>query len=259
MTIADHLLTAVLAVGIPLWVWRRWPKTKALLASDKPGVRSSTYLWNIAFLWSIAAVTLAIWAWLGRPWPDLGFALELGWGFWTALGVAAGLAALVTLQYTMLARTEEGRRRLRDAFGGDMLDFMPRDRREMGHFAAMSVSAGICEAIGYRGFLIWYVVQLVGGSTAGLTAAVAVSSVVFGLGHLYQGPKCAARIMGLALVFGGLYVVSGSLWIVMALHAYIDIASGLVGWYGQAKLAAGEVAETTTSSHDAPKPSQRVS
>ena len=93
---------------------------------------------------------------------------------------------------------------------------------------AIALTAGVCEEVLYRGFLIWYVAQFTGTTAMGTIAAVAVSSIVFGAGHLYQGPASAGRIAGFAAVAGAIYVVSGSLWIVMALHVFVDIAGGLL-------------------------------
>ena len=105
---------------------------------------------------------------------------------------------------------------------------MPRNRRELRPYMVLAVTAGVCEEILYRGFLIWYVAQFTGTTVPGLIAAVAISSIAFGAGHLYQGPANAGRIVGLAAVAGAIYVVVGSLWIVIALHILTDVAAGLL-------------------------------
>ncbi len=227
MTALDHVLALVLVVGVPLYGWWSWPRLKRRLSSDEPGVRPRTYWLNIALQWTLVGLACAAWITAGRPWADLGFAAEMKWQWWTMLAAAVLLAAGLTTQYVVLTRTEPGRQRLREELEA-VEPFVPHDRRELRHFAALAVTAGICEEILYRGFLIWYATRLTGTTLIGIAAAVLVTSVVFSAAHLYQGPRHAAQILVLALVGGTLYVVSGSLWIVMALHTYVDLASGLV-------------------------------
>jgi membrane protease YdiL (CAAX protease family) len=83
------------------------------------------------------------------------------------------------------------------------------------------VSAGIGEELFYRGFLLWYLGTVV--STAG---AVVVSSTLFGLAHVMHGASAAARAGLLGVVFCGLYLWTGSLWVPMLLHTAIDWFSG---------------------------------
>ena len=98
----------------------------------------------------------------------------------------------------------------------------------MEHFTALAFSAGTCEEIVYRGFLIWYLTLMTGTSIVGLSTAVILAALVFGACHLYQGAGGAIQVTMLALLAGILFVLGGSLWIVMLLHVYVDIASGLL-------------------------------
>ncbi len=227
-TLADHVFVGVLVIGVPLYAAVfSWPRLKQRLGSDDPGVRPRTYWANIVVLWTLAAAAVGIWTGAGRPLAELGFRHSTGGRFFWALGIAAVLGGLLTAQYLLVLRSPAGRRKLLAQFD-QVGAFVPRNRREMAHFAALSVTAGVCEEILYRAFLIWYAVQFTGASLTGSAAAVVLAAVVFGVSHLYQGPSNALQVFGLAIVGGGLYVLGGSLWIVMALHAYIDVAGGLV-------------------------------
>jgi membrane protease YdiL (CAAX protease family) len=102
---------------------------------------------------------------------------------------------------------------------------VPRDDRERRMWVALSLTAGFCEEVLYRGFLMWY-------SMAWLpeAAAVLASAVVFGIGHLYLGwgtGVLRATIVG--VVFGAAYLLTGTLWVPIALHAVVDVTSGLTG------------------------------
>lgn len=228
MNILDHLITFVLVAGLPLYSARSWPRSKARIASGEPGARTRLYWGTCRVQWLLTAGLLVGWSSVGRPWSELGFSIQMTLGFWIAMAIVAALGVATAVHYIHALRTEESRREARAALGEAVL-LVPHDRKEMRSFVMLAVTAGICEEILYRGFLIWYVARFTGTTVLGMIGAVAISSIAFGVGHLYQGPKSAGRIVGLAAVTGAIFVVGGSLWIVMALHVFVDIAGGLLG------------------------------
>ncbi|MBN2243478.1 MAG: CPBP family intramembrane metalloprotease, partial [Acidobacteria bacterium] len=87
----------------------------------------------------------------------------------------------------------------------------------------LSLTAGFCEEVLYRGFLMWYAMTWLPGA-----AAVLVSAVLFGAAHLYLGwgvGVLRATIMG--GVLGAAYLLTGTLWVPIVLHAAVDVTSGL--------------------------------
>ena len=225
----DHLLAFVLIVGVPVYVGvYAWPRIERQLVADAPGVRVRMYWTNIAFLCALAAAAVVIWLGAGRSLGALGLGGVVGgWRLWVSAGGAGAITLAMIGQYVLLARSPHGRTRLREALLGSA-PFVPRNPREMGHFTALSVAAGTCEEILYRGFLIWYVCTFTGTTYLGVGLAVVLTSATFAVCHLYQGPANAVRVGLLSLVFGTLYVVAESLWVVMAFHATIDVAIGAV-------------------------------
>jgi membrane protease YdiL (CAAX protease family) len=228
-TVVDHLFALLLVVGVPLYAARfSWPRMKKHdLAEAEPAARIRIYWGVMGPEWLLVVLALATWVHGQRPWAELGFTLQAGWRLWTGVGAAAVVALALTVQYMVVIRTAQGRAK---ALGEVQraAPFAPQTRREMAHFTGLSFTAGICEEILYRGFLIWYAVQFTGTGVAGLALAVVASSIVFGIAHLYQGWSGGLRVAGLALVFGGLYVWCESLWPVIVLHVYVDIAGGLL-------------------------------
>lgn len=85
----------------------------------------------------------------------------------------------------------------------------------------MSITAGIVEEIVYRGFVLWYLAQVMP-----LWIAVVVSSVAFGLAHSYQGATGALRTGLIGLAFGTYFVVTGSIWLPIVAHALLDLLQG---------------------------------
>ena len=100
-------------------------------------------------------------------------------------------------------------------------DLMPKTEREAAQFRLVSVSAGVCEEIVCRGYMIWYLAAFVGE-----WPAVLLSALVFGLGHLYQGSAGVMKTGATGLLMGILYVATGSLLWPMILHTAVDVHGG---------------------------------
>jgi membrane protease YdiL (CAAX protease family) len=88
-------------------------------------------------------------------------------------------------------------------------------------FAFVAITAGVCEEILFRGFLLHYLHA--SPWTMGLTVALLLSCVIFGLQHLYQGPAGAASTVVIGFLFGLLFLLTGNLLLPIALHAMMDL------------------------------------
>lgn len=106
---------------------------------------------------------------------------------------------------------------------GDIGALLPRARSELLPGAALAISAGITEELAFRLFLPLLVAMLTGSAVL----AFAVAAIVFAGLHLYQGwvGVLATGVVGLLMT--AVYVLSGALWLVILLHAAIDL-NGLV-------------------------------
>jgi membrane protease YdiL (CAAX protease family) len=58
--------------------------------------------------------------------------------------------------------------------------------------------------------------------------AVAVPAFAFAIAHFYQGAKAVVKIFVLAIFFGYMFILSGSLLLVMILHILVDAIGGLL-------------------------------
>jgi membrane protease YdiL (CAAX protease family) len=227
MNLLDHLIMIVLVAGLPLYSARSLPGVKARIKAGEPGARRHMYWETCRMQWVLTAVVLGGWWYAARPWAQLGFSIQLTLQFWIVLAIAVAISAAMAAQYVIALRTPEGRQLCRASFG-EAAFIMPHNRGEMRSCMVLAVTAGVCEEMFYRGFLIWYVTQFTGTTAVGLAAAVIISSIAFGVGHLYQGKAAALKPTGFALLAGTFYVVSGSLWIVMALHVFVDVACAVM-------------------------------
>ena len=133
---------------------------------------------------------------------------------WSAGLVATGLA--VTAAFRVAGpRLGLGESRL-------LRDLLPRTPRERATFAGLSLAAGVGEELAYRGYVIPVLAGLVGSPVA-----IALSSLVFGLLHAYQGALGMVRTATLGWVLAVGFLASGSLWPPMAAHAILDLLLGM--------------------------------
>ncbi len=221
LTPLDHVLFAILAVLGPVWGatvgYRRLTRAAAC---DLPRVRSSVYRAAIVMQWSLTAVTLGLWLGTGRAWSMLGVVPQWTWGLGgTALGAAIVIVFVVRQRNEALADDEalgEVRERMRH-----IEPMLPRTPAEMRTFVTLAFTAGICEELLYRGFMTFYVSRF----TNLLTAALIVS-VIFGIGHIYQGRRGVLLTAFAGAFFAAVYMISGSLLVPMLLHVLMDLHSG---------------------------------
>ena len=101
---------------------------------------------------------------------------------------------------------------------------MPRTSRERRLWTGVSLAAGFGEEVTYRGVMFTLLSRLL---EAPLAAAI-VAAAVFGFSHILQGWKNAGIVGIVALALQGLVIWSGSLYIVIAMHAIYDLVAGLV-------------------------------
>jgi len=101
---------------------------------------------------------------------------------------------------------------------------LPRGPAEIAAWVALSVSAGICEEVVFRGYLQQQFQALTGSAVI----AIAGQAVVFGVGHGYQGLRNTIVIAVLGVIYGTLAHWRRSLRPVMILHAWTDIFSGIL-------------------------------
>ena len=170
----------------------------------------------------ISALILFVWYRSGRPFAELG----LDWPI-TLPGLAGfGFDALLLcfLGYKLLQRrsaeqASAARQRM------DSLHIMPQTHAEFMLFLAMVLLASPFEELMFRGFLMWFF-----GVFAGLWGAVLLTSLLFGIGHAYQGPSRILRTGLLGLAFGTAYALTHSLWWLMVAHIALNAYGALLAW-----------------------------
>jgi membrane protease YdiL (CAAX protease family) len=99
----------------------------------------------------------------------------------------------------------------------------PVSQQEKRAWAVTSVLVGVAEELMFRGFIIYLLITLF--PALPLAVVLVASAVLFGAGHLYQGPAEAVKPALIGLLFGLFYVSFGTIWPCVALHALQDLCS----------------------------------
>jgi membrane protease YdiL (CAAX protease family) len=220
-TLFDHALVAVLVVVFPLRAARAGVRRlRHAPPAQQPRLRTRIYGEAMVLQWSFVLLLFALWYALGRTWEALGLAARLGPGFLAMMALVAGLLVAATLQVrrallddAALERTLERVRHLEA--------LMPHGPGERAAFGRLALTAGVCEELLYRGFLLWYL-----GAWMSPWVAALVASAAFGIGHAYQGWRGVLGTAAAGLMFCALYLVSGSLVPGMLAHAAVDLHAG---------------------------------
>ena len=185
--------------------------------------RAPSYLIVIAFEWVVVAF---IWWGMSRRGVRMS---DLVGGNWARpvhlvrdLGIAVafilifGGGVLQGLTYLLKAAPPQTMRAM-----------MPQTRAELIVWVFMSLTAGFCEEVIFRGYLQ----RQFSVFTHSLAGGIVLQAIAFGLGHGYQGWKFMSIIAVYGACFGLLAQWRRSLRPGMLGHALQDTAGGFVGYF----------------------------
>lgn len=148
-------------------------------------------------------------------------------------GVVVMVGAITALTLRRVARSKP--ENLEGAMGRAAI-VAPDTMQEFAGFAVVSLTAGICEELLFRGWLV----NLLWSGTGSVVAAVVIGAALFGAGHAYQGPRGVLRTGLVGLQLAILFVLTGSLIPGQVLHAGIDLMAGVAAVaIARRKLSAG--------------------
>jgi membrane protease YdiL (CAAX protease family) len=205
---------ALVAIEV-LWSPGYMASIRTRVAAGDPDARRAMYRFSIVFSWVAAAIAVAI---IGIDQVIRLPIVELGdhAGFFVGGGIGVLVGGAITY-----ARSQRGQATI-----GDIDVLVPRTTSERRWFAGVAVTAGIAEEIAYRALPIVVLGALL--PSVSPWWFVAISSIVFGLAHLYQGIAGVIAVAVLGGAFGAIYVATGSLVIGMVLHVLVDLRMLLI-------------------------------
>jgi membrane protease YdiL (CAAX protease family) len=177
-----------------------------------PG-RKQMYASTILGLWALTFVT-ALATTQARIDPRLLGVIGLPWTsfvVWTVFALAAIGALVAAFKAFGIAETAM------------LQQLIPQTGPEKLIYVLVCLTAGICEELIFRGFLI----AALRAATGSVGLAVMLAAGAFGIAHAHQDSAGALRATLLGLVLSVPLLVSGSLYPGIAAHAIIDLAGGL--------------------------------
>jgi membrane protease YdiL (CAAX protease family) len=191
----------------------------AVLVALFAGATSLAATVLIQALLSLAGVS-AVLHWRARSWAEIGMRAprlaDLGRGFVVLFAGFAVNAALVLTIYSF--QPEALRSHLTDlqSIAGSLTEGVP-----LAAVLALHFLVGIYEEIVARGLLLTRSRQLFGGTAV----PVIFSSVLFGLGHFYQGAFGVVQTALFGAVLAALTLRFGTLWPAIFAHSAINMLS----------------------------------
>lgn len=242
MHIVSYVLDIILA-GYIIWQVARflpeYRRLKAAIAAGDTQARLRVYREAIVFEWISALLAIVAlrfdWGKLNpqslnldgsSAMPLIAHAHEFGRGLvgGIVIGIAVGTAAFVIARLRTRKsggvivpnpRTAWVRRLV-----PDFSALIPTTAHERTIWALVAISAGICEEVVFRGWLLSTL-----HTTMGLSgiALIGLASVLFGCAHVYQGPTGVFLTALAGALFCLLYIATGSLLVPIALHVLVDI------------------------------------
>jgi membrane protease YdiL (CAAX protease family) len=225
---AEHILAFLLIVASPLvsYFYER-PFLRAISGSRQ---RLAFYRYVILAQWPAAAFAIWILGYrhlLFPPAPE-GHSLPA----YTRIICGVLLTAFFILglmPFLQSLRGEKARAAYARAYHrslDDVSKLLPETNQERLWFAGVSVTAGVCEEILCRGFMIRYLDGI--ALHLPLAWAVLLAAAIFGVNHIYQG-KLGMLKTGIAgMAFGGLFLFTGNLLLPILLHTAIDMQAVFV-------------------------------
>lgn len=224
VTLFDHGFVMLIGVAYPVAGFFTFRRLLQRVAAGESVNRGELYRNTVISHWIMFLAGMAIWLGSERPWADLGLTLTVDpWFGVAALLTVLGIVALVLQIRYVSTATQKQLDGIRRRFGNIAI-LIPQNGNELVRFYGLSITAGIVEEILWRGYLIWYLSQFMP-----LWGAALVSAVSFGLAHAYQGAAHLPQLMLLSAAFVGLYLLSGSVWLPIILHAAVDVLQGRLG------------------------------
>ena len=181
------------------------------------------------FLLVFAVVSLRL---RGEGARAVGLAFRPDWGRTALVGIGAGIG----YQGFSLYVAEPAIARLTGRLP-DVSLFAPLAGNV--HFLLISLAvawtlAAVGEEFVYRGYLLTRIARMLGNTPRTWLGALAVTSILFGVGHGYQGVAgmISAGLGGFA--FGLLYLVTGrNLWVSVIAHGTMDTVGFLLLYLGK--------------------------
>ncbi len=221
------LLLVILLIIYPVSGIRGIKELRRKYAEGQAYSRISFYRSSMFASWLVVFLILLLIPISGVSLDDLGLKWSAPWnstlsGWIIYPGIALYIFHLLqNLYYIRIFRSQsEKSKKLAGGIAEDFKFFLPITAKEKQVWNYLSLSAGITEEIIYRGYMFFALAVIF--PSLHLVYILLISTLIFGVGHLYLG-KEVLKSTFLGLLFGIYYIVFDSLLPVMLIHTVQDL------------------------------------
>ena len=188
---------------------------------------------NLLFV-PLSALLVLAWAQASEtPWSAIGFVRPKSWVRSVAIGLAFG--ALFKLVMKAVVMPLLGAPAVNATY-----HYVAGNAAALPYILyAVIIGAGFGEETVFRGYLFERLGKLLGTNGRVKVAIVSITTTLFAAAHYPdQGIPGVEQAVFTGLVFGGMYVLTGELFIVMVTHAAFDVmAVALIYWNLESRVA----------------------
>lgn len=223
MQIIDYILWVYL-LAIPLYSIASHQQERQAVLNGKKTL-SQSYWQHILMLWPGAILAMFS--------EHFSYTFGTSVDIWLLIGIII-LGVLTTVFYVGIKQvtqsTEVAEKLLEDTRLIAWL--MPKTQKQLALYVlGVCLTAGVAEEIIYRGYLMPFLQQHLGA-----VWAVIISSLLFGLPHIYQNISGVFKTAAIGALFAVTVIVFDSLWLAIALHFLIDTYAGLIYYFANKKV-----------------------
>ena len=179
------------------------------------------YRTQILWEWSWVIVLVIIVAPASIPLAALGLTppKPIGWIIMAVLLLGIGLSVV------LIRRSPGAMASMQGSLEASMI-LLPSTDTERRWYAATAITAGICEELLYRGFLIPYLHY--NFKVQDWTIIAVLSGIIYGLSRLYQGFKGFSQTALTGFAYTYVYLFSGSVVPAMVFHILVELRTLLL-------------------------------
>ena len=206
-------------VGYPVWDYFYMKKVNNNLIH-----KWRIYWQTMATQWILVIIFLTYWFLTKHSFNDLFFIKSSLFSFQTedilaiGLGIGISIVMLVLIGYF----SKKIRSKMAAVLADESIQFLiPKTFVDRLLFLFVAITAGFCEEIIFRGAMLYYLSNL--SYDLSIITIGIISSMLFGIIHLYQGWKGVLQTTYVGGVLFLLFVGTGNLWIPIVLHFIIDV------------------------------------
>ena len=221
---ADHIIAFIFCVLVPLLAIKQNQGDNSTLTYYSKQKRAF-YFSTCLSLSIMAAIIMSVWLLFKRPLTEMGLTLTINGRLWIWPSIAFVMVyAIDTINSVATPKKKfaaigEWKKRT---------PFMPTNIKEFQAYFLMCLCSGIFEEVVYRGYLVTYFRYLFLESAYQQSLSVFLPALIFSVSHFYHGLKNIIKIFILSVLFGYIFIQSGSLVIVMFLHFLTNVIGGLL-------------------------------